>query len=105
MKSSKTASAKAPALKYLSGFGNQIATEAVRGALPKGQNNPQKPPRGLYAEQLSGSAFTAPRHENLRSWLYRIRPSVVHEDFESAERNLLRTAPLVKASADPNQLR
>eukprot|EP00939_MAST-03C_sp_MAST-3C-sp1_P001640 g1640.t1 len=63
------------------GFGNYVRSEALKNALPKGQNNPQKCPYGLYAEQLSGTAFTRPRHQNLRSWLYRIRPSVQHEPF------------------------
>lgn len=67
---------------YQSGFGNHFATEAMAGALPVGQNSPQKPPYGLYAEQLSGTAFTAPRAENRRSWLYRLRPSVGHPPFE-----------------------
>ncbi|EME29474.1 homogentisate 1,2-dioxygenase [Galdieria sulphuraria] len=62
----------------LSGYGNYFETEAVVGAIPKGQNNPQKCPFGLYAEQLSGSAFTMPREKNLRTWLYRILPSVKH---------------------------
>ena len=65
-------------LSYLSGFGNEHATESLEGALPIGQNSPQRCPYGLYAEQVSGSAFTAPRHHNLRSWLYRVRPSVLH---------------------------
>ena len=65
-------------LRYLSGFGNEFATEAVPGALPEGQNSPQQPPLGLYAEQLSGTPFTAPRAENRRTWLYRIRPSAAH---------------------------
>jgi len=65
-------------LKYNTGFGNDFETEAVEGALPQGQNSPQQCPLGLYAEQLSGSAFTAPRGRNERSWLYRIRPSVKH---------------------------
>jgi homogentisate 1,2-dioxygenase len=69
------------ALSYQSGFGNEFATEALPGALPVGQNSPQRAPYGLYAEQLSGTAFTAPRAENRRSWLYRIRPSAVHEPF------------------------
>ena len=60
---------------YMTGFGNHFATEAAPGALPQGQNSPQKTPMGLYAEQLSGTAFTAPRAENRRSWLYRLRPS------------------------------
>ncbi|XP_012261379.2 homogentisate 1,2-dioxygenase [Athalia rosae] len=70
-------------LKYLTGFGSEFSSEDERypNSLPVGQNNPQKCPYGLYAEQLSGTAFTAPRLENKRSWLYRIRPSVVHEPF------------------------
>jgi homogentisate 1,2-dioxygenase len=66
---------------YLTGFGNAFATEAVEGALPIGRNSPQRAPFGLYAEQLSGTAFTAPRHANRRSWLYRIRPAAVHGPF------------------------
>ncbi len=65
-------------LEYMSGFGNDFETEALPGALPQGQNSPQRCPYGLYAEQLSGSPFTAPRATNERSWLYRIRPSVRH---------------------------
>ena len=61
----------------LHGFGNQFESEAVPGALPIGRNSPQRTPLGLYAELLSGSAFTAPRAENRRSWLYRRQPSVV----------------------------
>ncbi|MGH7116054.1 MAG: homogentisate 1,2-dioxygenase, partial [Stellaceae bacterium] len=60
-------------LAYLSGFGNEHATEAVPGALPQGRNSPQRPPLGLYAEQFSATAFTVPRHDARRSWLYRIR--------------------------------
>ena len=66
---------------YMTGFGNHFATEAVAGALPVGRNSPQKPAFGLYAEQLSGTAFTAPRHDNRRSWLYRLRPSASHPPF------------------------
>ena len=66
---------------YQSGFGNEFATEAVPGTLPHGQNSPQKAAHGLYAEQLSGTAFTAPRGENRRSWLYRIRPAAMHGTF------------------------
>ncbi|MEO5667148.1 MAG: homogentisate 1,2-dioxygenase [Bdellovibrionota bacterium] len=69
------------ALKYQSGFGNHFSTEAVPGALPHGQNSPQVSPKGLYAEQISGSAFTAPRLLNKRSWVYRIQPSVTHGEF------------------------
>ncbi len=67
---------------YMSGFGNEFASEAVPGALPLGQNSPQRVAHGLYAEQFSGTAFTAPRAENRRSWLYRIRPAAVHGAFE-----------------------
>jgi homogentisate 1,2-dioxygenase len=74
-----TAAAATPpaALTYLPGFGNHFATEAVPGALPEGRNSPQHCPYGLYAEQFSGTAFTAPRQANRRSWLYRIRPAAV----------------------------
>jgi len=66
---------------YQSGFGNEFATEAVSGTLPVGRNSPQRVAHGLYAEQLSGTAFTAPRGENRRSWLYRIRPAAMHGTF------------------------
>lgn len=66
----------------LSGFGNHLSSEAVPGALPVGRNSPQHVPFGLYAEQLSGTAFTAPRHENRRSWLYRLRPSAAHPPYQ-----------------------
>jgi len=69
-------------LAYQSGFGNTFATEALPGALPVGRNSPQRCPYGLYAEQLSGTAFTAPRADNRRSWLYRIRPAARHRPFE-----------------------
>lgn len=68
-------------LNYQSGFGNEFATEALPGALPIGRNSPQRCAYGLYAEQLSGTAFTAPRSDNRRSWLYRIRPSAMHQPF------------------------
>ena len=66
---------------YQSGFGNEFATEAVAGTLPLGRNSPQRVAHGLYAEQLTGTAFTAPRGENRRSWLYRIRPAAMHGAF------------------------
>ena len=79
---------------YMSGFGNGFETEALPGALPMGRNSPQKCPYGLYAEQLSGSPFTAPRTTNERSWLYRIRPTVTHwGQFEKADAGFWRTAP------------
>ena len=79
---------------YMTGFGNGFETEALPGALPLGRNSPQKCRYGLYAEQLSGSPFTAPRATNERSWLYRIRPTVTHwGQFEKVEIGPWRTAP------------
>src|SRR6187402_3551850 len=79
---------------YMSGFGNTFETEALSGALPIGRNSPQKVNYGLYAEQLSGSPFTAPQSSNERSWLYRIRPSVRHTSrFERIDGGLIRSAP------------
>ncbi len=91
-------------LKYQTGFGNEFATEAVAGALPIGMNSPQKAPLGLYAEQFSGTAFTAPRRENKRTWTYRIRPSVTHKPFERIDNNLL-VSKFVELETTPNQLR
>jgi homogentisate 1,2-dioxygenase len=87
---------------YLSGFGNEFATEAVPDTLPVGQNSPQLVPHGLYAEQLSGTAFTAPRGENRRSWLYRIRPSAAHKPYRALEQALLKHA---ERPATPNRMR
>ena len=79
---------------YMSGFGNSFETEALPGALPVGRNSPQKVNYGLYAEQLSGSPFTAPQATNQRSWLYRIRPTVRHTGrFQKVDAGLIRTAP------------
>jgi homogentisate 1,2-dioxygenase len=79
---------------YMSGFGNSFETEALEGALPVGRNSPQKVNYGLYAEQLSGSPFTAPQASNQRSWLYRIRPTVRHVGrFEPVDKAHVRTAP------------
>ena len=89
---------------YQSGFRNHFASEALPGALPVGQNSPQRCPYGLYAEQLTGSAFTAPRHQNLRSWLYRIRPSVAQSAYRRLPERRVATAPL-SGQADPNQMR
>ena len=89
---------------YQSGFGNEFATEALPGALPLGRNSPQRCPYGLYAEQFTGTAFTAPRALNRRSWLYRIRPAVMHRPFERLRHRLLDAEPLWD-SASPNQLR
>ena len=92
------------ALHYQSGFGNEFATEALPGALPVGRNSPQRCAYGLYAEQLSGTAFTAPRADNRRSWLYRIRPSVMHQPFERINAGLL-ACDFDAMPASPNQLR
>ena len=91
---------------YQSGFGNEFATEAHPGALPVGQNSPQKHPLGLYTEQVSGSAFSAPRGQNRRTWMYRIRPSVVHEPYQPfAKQTLLRSGPFDEVPTPPNQMR
>ncbi|MGO9932270.1 MAG: homogentisate 1,2-dioxygenase [Steroidobacteraceae bacterium] len=88
----------------MSGFGNEFATEALAGALPQGRNSPQRCPFGLYAEQYSGTAFTAPRAANRRSWLYRIRPAVTHQPFERFAHGLLDERAYAEP-VTPNQLR
>jgi homogentisate 1,2-dioxygenase len=89
---------------YLTGFANEFATEALPGALPVGRNSPQKAPYGLYNEQISGTAFTAPRHSNRRTWTYRIRPAAMHGAFallgQSRFHNRFEEAP-----TPPDQLR
>lgn len=95
----------APAPAMMTGFGNTFSTEAEAGALPVGQNSPQRAPLGLYAEQLSGTAFTAPRHENRRSWLYRIRPSAAHGPYRPIGSGLVRGAPFEEVPPTPNRLR
>lgn len=92
-------------LQYTSGFGNEFAAEAITGALPQGQNSPQKPPYGLYPEQFSGTAFTAPRASNRRTWTYRLRPSVTHKPFTELPSRLLRSGPFDEVPTTPNQLR
>jgi homogentisate 1,2-dioxygenase len=89
---------------YQSGFGNEFATEALPGALPPNQNSPQRAPYGLYAEQLSGTAFTAPRASNRRSWLYRIRPAAMHQPFKQIG-NCRIVSHFDEVAAPPNQLR
>ena len=90
---------------YLTGFGSHFATEAVSGALPVGRNSPQRPAFGLYAEQLSGTAFTAPRHENRRSWLYRMRPSAEHPAYRRYEGSKLFAPGTNSAELPPNRFR
>src|SRR6516164_2649152 len=97
-------SAAATALGYQSGFGNQFASEALPGALPVGRNSPQRPPYGLYAEQFSGTAFTAPRHANRRSWLYRIRPAAAHGTFRRISDGHL-TSDFSAVEPSPERLR
>ena len=93
-------------LEYMSGFGNDFETESLPGAVPVGRNSPQKCPYGLYAEQLSGSPFTAPRAANQRTWVYRIRPSVLHSGrFTKADSGLWRTPPCHEVDMPPGQLR
>ena len=94
-----------PAPEYLAGFGAHHESEAVAGSLPRGQNSPQKTPFGLHAEQFSATAFTAPRAQNLRSWLYRLRPSAMHPAFRRVDDGLVRTGACREAECGPNRLR
>jgi homogentisate 1,2-dioxygenase len=89
---------------YQSGFGNEFATEALPGALPAHRNSPQRAPYGLYAEQLSGTAFTAPRAHNRRSWLYRIRPAAMHQPFRKIDNGRI-VSRFDEVAVPPNQLR
>ncbi|MEF7613854.1 homogentisate 1,2-dioxygenase [Aquincola sp. MAHUQ-54] len=92
-------------LRYLQGFGNQFTTEAVPGALPQGRNSPQQVAHGLYAELISGSAFTAPRAENRRTWVYRRQPSVVTGGYEALPHAFWKTGAKDGVSAPPNPMR
>lgn len=92
-------------LDYQSGFGNEFATEALPGALPVGRNSPQKAPYGLYTEHLSGTAFTAPRVGNQRTWFYRIRPSAQHQPFKRIDNRLIRSTPFGEVETPPNRMR
>ncbi|WP_019937961.1 homogentisate 1,2-dioxygenase [Bordetella sp. FB-8] len=92
-------------LQYQSGFGNDWATEALPGALPSGQNSPQTCPYGLYAEQISGTAFTAPRAESRRSWAYRIRPGAKHLPFQACDAAPDWLSDFGRTPAPPNQMR
>lgn len=92
-------------LAYQTGFGNHHATEALPGALPAGRNSPQKAPYGLYAELLSGTAFTAPRDQNLRTWLYRIRPSAEQNPFTRKSNGLWRSSLFGEVAPTPDRLR
>ena len=92
-------------IRYQSGFGNTFSSEAVKGALPVGRNSPQRPPKGLYAEVLSGTAFTAPRAENQSTWLYRLRPSAMHGPYRRIGNGLVRSGPFNEVEPSPNRLR
>jgi homogentisate 1,2-dioxygenase len=92
-------------LRYQSGFGNTFSTEAEKGALPVGHNSPQRAPKGLYAEVLSGTAFTAPRAENQSTWLYKLRPSAMHGPYQRIGDGLLRCGPFEEVETPPNRLR
>ena len=90
---------------YSTGFGNEFVTEAVAGSLPVGRNSPQQAPLGLYAEQLSGTAFTQPRAVNRRTWVYRILPSAKHPSFRRISNGNLKGTPFDELEPDPNRLR
>lgn len=92
-------------INYLNGFGNHFKSEALDNTLISGRNSPQKVPHGLYAEQLNGSAFTAPRHTNLSSWLYRIKPSVAHGEFKLITHTHLTSTPFNTKLTPPTQMR
>ncbi|MBL7974800.1 MAG: homogentisate 1,2-dioxygenase [Candidatus Kapabacteria bacterium] len=93
------------AYSYMSGLGNEFATEALQGALHTKQNSPQHVPYGLYVEQVSGTAFTAPRVHNKRTWMHRIRPSVVHKPYVQIDNGTIASAPFTELPPTPNQLR
>jgi homogentisate 1,2-dioxygenase len=92
-------------INYQSGFGNTFSTEALGGALPVGRNSPQRALKGLYAEVLSGTAFTAPRSENQSSWLYKLRPSAMHGPYRRIKDGLVRSGPFDEVETPPNRLR
>jgi len=90
---------------YFSGFGGHFESEALTGALPQGRNSPKKSPYGLYPEQLNGSAFTMPRSENLRTWMYRIQPSVVHGAYQPSTHNGWMPYRASEGPTSPQQMR
>jgi homogentisate 1,2-dioxygenase len=92
-------------LQYQDGFGNHFSSEARAGALPVGRNSPQRAPHGLIAELLSGTAFTAPRGHNLRTWMYRMRPSAMHKAFAQIDRRQWHSGPFTDAVTPANRLR
>jgi homogentisate 1,2-dioxygenase len=93
-----------PADGYQSGFCNEFATEALPGALPRHRNSPQRVAYGLYAEQISGTAFTAPRSHNRRTWMYRIRPGAMHGQFARMPNGRI-ASHFGQVPVSPNQMR
>ena len=100
-----TSASNSPTLAYLTGFGNEHESEAIQGALPIGQFNPQQVNFGLYAEQFNSTAFTAPRAQNRRTWFYRIRPSCVQGDYHPWQQATVRTGPITEVPTPPDLLR
>ena len=92
-------------MRYQTGFGNTFSSEAVKGALPVGRNSPQRAPKGLYTEVLSGTAFTAPRAENQSTWTYRLRPSAMHGPYRKIASGLVRSGPFTEVEPPINRLR
>ena len=105
MRVRKTRRAAKAKLAYQYGFGNTFSSEAKKGALPVGRNSPQRTPHGLYAEVLSGTAFTAPRAVNLSTWMYRLRPSAMQAPYKRIANGLVRSGPFDEAETPPNRLR
>ncbi|GJL82476.1 MAG: homogentisate 1,2-dioxygenase [marine bacterium B5-7] len=100
-----TAQISSVKLEYMRGFGNEHSSEALPGALPEGRFSPQRCPYDLYAEKLTATAFTAPRHSNRRTWFYRIRPSAIQDEFHPIDVGLIRTGPIMDYPPLPNPLR
>ncbi|HUQ24138.1 MAG TPA: homogentisate 1,2-dioxygenase [Burkholderiales bacterium] len=92
-------------IRYQTGFGNTFSSEALKGALPVGRNSPQRAPKGLYTEVLSGTAFTAPRAENHSTWTYRLRPSAMHAPYRKMGAGLMRSGPFTEVEPPINRLR
>src|SRR5690242_7427282 len=101
----QAAAGSAGKLGYQRGFGNEFVSEAVPGAVPAGRNSPQRAPLGLYAEQISGTAFTQPRAVARRTWVYRIMPSAAHPRFSRIGHGTLHGTPFEEIEPDPNRLR
>ncbi|HKU27870.1 MAG TPA: homogentisate 1,2-dioxygenase, partial [Candidatus Sulfotelmatobacter sp.] len=90
---------------YMCGFGNHFSTEALAGALPDGRNSPQRAPFGLYAELISGAAFTAPRAENRRTWTYRLLPSAMQAEYGKSTHSSWKSGPFNEVETPANRFR